>query len=128
MRNILMEEIEVSNNHKSNHINIRGTKVCGIGVDGETRCVHYHSPIDIIASRFPCCDTYYPCFECHNEVADHLPTRWHKDQVDEKAILCGACGHQLTIHEYVTGNSACPVCSAKFNPGCQNHYHLYFDL
>lgn len=109
-------------------IRVHGIKVHGIEVDPQTRCRHYHSAVDIIAIRFPCCDTYYPCYECHQEVSDHPAARWNKDQTDEKAILCGACGHQLTIHEYLTSESVCLVCNANFNTGCRDHYHLYFEL
>ncbi|WP_083205267.1 CHY zinc finger protein [Bacillus sp. FJAT-27264] len=109
-------------------MNIHGVKVYGVQMDSQTRCRHYHSPIDIIAIRFACCDAYYPCYECHEEVGCHSAARWGKHQRDEKAILCGACGYQLTIHEYMTCGSLCPACKTAFNPGCQNHYHLYFEM
>lgn len=108
-------------------ISIHGVKVYGVEVDSQTRCKHYHSEVDIIAIRFPCCDRYYPCYECHEEVADHPAARWERGQWDEKAILCGACGHELTIREYMAGGSACPKCKASFNEGCRNHYHFYFE-
>jgi uncharacterized CHY-type Zn-finger protein len=41
--------------------------------------------------------------------------------------LCGACGHQLTVNEYLNCNSVCPRCRSQFNPGCANHYYLYFE-
>jgi uncharacterized CHY-type Zn-finger protein len=109
-------------------IHVHGIKVHGVDVDQQTRCGHYHSNVDIIAIRFPCCDTYYPCYKCHQEVSDHQAARWNKDQNDERAVLCGACGYQLTIHEYLTSNSICPACHANFNPGCRNHFDLYFEL
>jgi uncharacterized CHY-type Zn-finger protein len=108
--------------------NVHGISVYGVEVDSQTRCKHYHSDVDIIAIRFSCCGSYYPCFECHKEVADHPAERWSKSQMDTKAILCGACGHELTIAEYVSGESVCPACLAHFNKGCKTHYHLYFDL
>lgn len=118
----------MSNARSQNCISVHGIKVYGVEVDHQTRCKHYHSNVDIIAIRFPCCDAYHPCYECHKEVADHPAARWSKDQTDERAILCGACGHQLTIHEYLTNKSACSACNANFNAGCRAHYHLYFDL
>jgi len=118
----------VSNTHIPNSFSVHEIKVYGVQVDSQTRCKHYHSSLDIIAIRFPCCDAYYPCYECHTEASDHPAARWNKDQIDEKAILCGACGSQLTIREYMNSKSVCPACNAHFNPGCRTHYHLYFDL
>lgn len=109
-------------------VDVHGVKVYGVNVDHQTRCGHYHSPFDLIALRFPCCDTYYPCYECHEETAGHPAKRWRTEQIEEKAVLCGSCGHQLTIHEYLMSNSVCPSCNANFNPGCRNHYHLYFEF
>ncbi|MDN7245021.1 CHY zinc finger protein [Planococcus shenhongbingii] len=100
--------------------------VKGIGVDDETRCAHYHSENDRIAIKFFCCGIYYPCFECHQAVGCGNPKVWPKERFDEKAVLCGACGHELTVQEYLDCSSSCPVCSAGFNPGCSLHKHLYF--
>ncbi|GHB49992.1 hypothetical protein GCM10008106_33460 [Mongoliitalea lutea] len=90
--------------------------------------MHWHSALDVIAIKFKCCDKYYPCFSCHEEEADHKYEVWPKDAFDQKAILCGVCGHELTIQEYMDSNNSCPKCEANFNPGCSNHYHLYFDV
>lgn len=38
--------------------------VRGVTVDPETRCVHWDSPVDVVALRFGCCETYYPCDAC----------------------------------------------------------------
>ncbi|MTT30859.1 hypothetical protein GMB86_02375 [Terrilactibacillus sp. BCM23-1] len=100
--------------------------VYGVEVDNETRCKHYHTKKDVIAIKFKCCGQYYSCYECHEEVADHKSEQWNEDEYDEKAILCGVCGHELTISEYMNCGFTCPKCQADFNPGCQNHYHLYF--
>jgi uncharacterized CHY-type Zn-finger protein len=108
-------------------VDINGIKVVGIEVDPQTRCKHYATPVDIIAIKFPCCMTYYPCFQCHAETADHQASVWRKDQFDEKAILCGACRTELTIQQYLTCNAKCPNCGAGFNSRCHNHYHLYFE-
>ena len=40
----------------------KGHHVAGDVIDSETRCTHYHSELDIIAIKFYCCDTYFPCF------------------------------------------------------------------
>jgi uncharacterized CHY-type Zn-finger protein len=96
-------------------------------VDEETRCVHYHSELDIIAIKFKCCDTYYPCFSCHEEDVDHEAVSWSKKEFDEKAVLCGICKYEMSIREYMECNSSCPKCKAEFNPRCANHYHLYFE-
>lgn len=102
-------------------------KVEGIKVDSSTRCEHYHSEIDIIAIKFKCCERWFPCFECHAILTNHPPQVWGKNEFEMKAILCGNCEHQLTINEYFACRSICPNCSHQFNPGCANHYHLYFE-
>ena len=102
-------------------------RVFGKVVDDNTRCGHYHSPLDIIAIKFKCCDRYYPCYQCHEETADHPAQIWSKDEWDTKAILCGACKSELTINEYVRSGNRCPNCKAAFNPNCSKHYHLYFQ-
>jgi len=104
-----------------------GVRIFGKPVDAQTRCVHWHSALDIIAIKFKCCDQYYPCYSCHEETTDHEAVVWPKTEFGEKAILCGVCGHELTISEYMTCNNTCPKCAAQFNPGCSNHYHLYFE-
>ncbi|MCL6631397.1 MAG: hypothetical protein K6T63_02085 [Alicyclobacillus herbarius] len=97
-------------------------------MDDQTRCAHYRTQRDIIAIKFFCCQTYYPCHQCHDALADHPAQVWPRDRFDEKAILCGACGYELTIHEYLNSSSRCPNCSAEFNPGCASHYSLYFTI
>jgi uncharacterized CHY-type Zn-finger protein len=106
---------------------IQGTSVFGKPVDRQTRCVHWHSELDIIAIKFKCCDQYYPCYSCHEETTDHEPEVWPVSEFDQKAILCGACGHELAIREYLGCNNTCPNCASQFNPGCSKHYHLYFE-
>jgi len=101
--------------------------VKGKTVDEHTRCVHYHSPLDIIAIKFKCCDTYYPCFYCHAEEADHSPVLWKKSAFDTRAVLCGACSQEMTIDQYLSCNYQCPHCQSAFNPRCVNHNHLYFE-
>ena len=105
---------------------IHGEEVHGVGVDSQTRCVHWHGELDIVAIKFKCCGEWFPCYECHLAEAVHAASVWPADEHDAKAVLCGACGHQLTITEYLASNSACPKCGGKFNPACANHYHLYF--
>lgn len=100
-------------------------RVLGPVVDDETRCIHYRSPLDVIAIRFACCGEYYPCHLCHAEAAGHPAAQWPADRRDERAVLCGVCGHELTIAEYLPADG-CPRCGAPFNPGCHLHEHLYF--
>jgi uncharacterized CHY-type Zn-finger protein len=107
---------------------IHGVEVKGVGVDPQTRCAHYHSERDIIAIKFACCQTYYPCHLCHDACADHPAVPWPRSRRSEKAVLCGTCGTELTIEEYLTCGSLCPKCGSFFNPGCQRHYHLYFEV
>ena len=99
--------------------------VLGKTVDDQTRCIHYHSALDVIAIKFACCGQYYPCHLCHEEAAGHPARVWPVSEQDERAVLCGVCKFELTITEYL-GVDACPRCEAEFNPGCRLHSHLYF--
>ena len=107
---------------------IGGQLVKGQVIDGQTRCSHYHTNLDIIAIKFKCCDTYFPCYSCHGESADHKAITWEISERDEKAILCGVCGHELSINEYMNSNNTCPTCQSSFNPNCKKHYDLYFTM
>lgn len=100
--------------------------VRGPVVDAQTRCIHYATPLDIIAIEFDCCRTFYPCHRCHDESTDHAARPWGADAGAHPAVLCGVCGHLLTIDAYATA-SACPACGGAFNPGCKLHWELYFD-
>ena len=102
--------------------------VYGVDVDEETRCAHYHLEKDIIAIKFKCCGRYFPCHLCHEEVADHPAEQWGLNEREEKAVLCGHCGSELSIKAYMESGSSCPTCKAAFNPGCARHYPLYFKV
>ena len=102
-------------------------EVHGVNLDPQTRCEHYHGPTDIIAIRMKCCGVYYACKDCHAALADHPVEVWPESEWDEEGILCGACAAVLTIREYMQSDSCCPACKARFNPGCRNHYHYYFE-
>jgi uncharacterized CHY-type Zn-finger protein len=101
-------------------------KVTG-DIDGQTRCKHYHSALDIIAIKFKCCHIYYSCYFCHEEAVDHKPAVWPKQEWHLKAVLCGCCRTELTIEQYMNSSYACPSCQSPFNPGCSKHSHLYFE-
>jgi uncharacterized CHY-type Zn-finger protein len=101
-------------------------QVSGIDVDVETRCVHWNSPRDIVAIKMKCCGVYYACKDCHEALADHAIEVWPRSDWAEKAILCGACGGELSIDDYLACESDCPCCGARFNPLCRNHYGSYF--
>ncbi|MDN4616285.1 CHY zinc finger protein [Leifsonia sp. F6_8S_P_1B] len=101
--------------------------VLGPVVDDQTRCIHYRSALDVVAIRFACCGEYYPCHLCHEEAAGHPATPWPLDARGERAVLCGVCRTELTIADYLTA-TACPACGAAFNPGCNLHTHLYFEV
>ncbi|MEZ7173045.1 CHY zinc finger protein [Sporosarcina sp. OR05] len=105
-----------------------GHDVQGSLVDRETRCVHYHSKLDIIAIKFYCCGLHFPCFSCHEESGCGHPAVWPKERFNEKAILCGACGCEMTVEQYMSCHSECPSCRAKFNPGCNLHKAYYFEV
>jgi uncharacterized CHY-type Zn-finger protein len=98
----------------------------GVDLDEQTRCAHYHSPLDIIAIKMKCCGVYYACKDCHEVLAGHAIEVWPREEWEQRAVLCGACGHELTIAEYMASGYACTKCHAAFNPGCRNHYQFYF--
>lgn len=111
---------------------IHGQQVRGVEVGSETRCDHYHTERDVVALRFACCGEYYPCFQCHEEVVDH-PTERLPVESSAFAVLCGVCGLEMTPEEFVDSDAGdddhrCPDCSAKFNPGCADHYDRYFEF
>ena len=101
--------------------------VRGLELDAATRCKHWHSPLDVIAIKMKCCGVYYACKDCHDALADHPLQAWPRDAWGDKAVLCGACGSELSIRQYLHCGNVCPACGAGFNPGCRNHYHLYFE-
>ena len=101
-------------------------RVLGPTVDDQTRCIHYRTPLDVIAIRFACCGEFYPCHLCHAETADHPARQWPVAERDEHAVLCGVCSATLTIADYLEAD-ACPACGAAFNPGCKLHTELYFE-
>jgi uncharacterized CHY-type Zn-finger protein len=103
-------------------------EIGGVDVDLETRCAHYHSARDIVAIKFKCCGEWYSCHQCHAELAGHDAKVWPKKEFDELAILCGACGQQLTIREYLACESVCPSCLWHFNAACAKHHHFYFEI
>ncbi|RLM68820.1 hypothetical protein DVK07_09085 [Halorubrum sp. Atlit-26R] len=100
----------------------------GIDVDSETRCAHWDDPVDVVALRFGCCETYYPCDACHDAAADHEAVPWPRDRFDEPAVLCGACRTTLTARTYLDSDDTCPACGAAFNPGCRKHRDRYFEV
>jgi uncharacterized CHY-type Zn-finger protein len=110
-KKILEHEIEVHGVHLGTH---RG-------------CAHYHSALDVIAIKFKCCQKYYACYFCHEELEDHPPKRWEKEEFECRAILCRQCGHELSIQEYLSCKNTCPHCRVQFNPGCKSHWNLYFS-
>jgi uncharacterized CHY-type Zn-finger protein len=101
--------------------------VSGIGLDAQTRCNHYNKAVDVIAIKMKCCSAYYACKDCHDALADHEIVVWLRSDWDQRAILCGVCGMELTIRQYFKCSNQCPGCGAMFNPGCRNHYHFYFE-
>lgn len=101
--------------------------VHGLNLDPQTRCAHWKSPLDVIAIRMKCCGAYYACRDCHDAVAGHAAEVWPKAEWDQRAILCGVCGGELSVRTYMACDNRCPACGAAFNPGCRLHYHLYFE-
>src|SRR5581483_5489074 len=102
-------------------------RVIGIDLDAQTRCAHYCTPRDIVAIKAKCCGLYYACKDCHSVLAGHSLEVWPRSEWSRPAVLCGNCGTELTINQYIECANKCPACEADFNPGCRNHYHFYFE-
>ena len=102
-------------------------RVRGIEIDAQTRCLHYHSATDIVAIKMKCCGVYYACKDCHIALAGHAIAVWPGSEWEQRAVLCGACGAELTIQAYLQCESRCPACGAAFNPRCRTHHHFYFE-
>jgi len=102
-------------------------EVRGIEVDARTRCAHWRSKLDIVAIKMACCGVYWACKDCHEELAGHAIAVWPREQWDTRGGLCGACGVEMTIREYMQCASRCPSCGAAFNPGCEKHWGFYFE-
>jgi uncharacterized CHY-type Zn-finger protein len=107
---------------------IHNTRVQGIEVDSQTGCVHYRTEKDIIAIQFKCCKKYYPCYQCHDALEEHAIVPWNYTEFGSPAILCGRCGHILTIKTYLNCQAQCTACKALFNQNCQSHYEKYFQI
>lgn len=103
-------------------------QVHGLSLTSHTQCTHWSSPLDIIAIRHFCCNKFYACISCHKALECHPPTVWPLSQRHERAVLCGQCGHVLSVEEYLRCGSACTRCEVGFNPGCKGHWGMYFEL
>jgi uncharacterized CHY-type Zn-finger protein len=101
-------------------------EVRGVDLDAQTRCAHYRTALDVIAIKMKCCGIYFACKECHEALAGHLIAVWPQAEWNQPAVLCGACGIEMTINEYMASGNRCPHCCAPFNPGCRKHYEYYF--
>jgi len=95
-------------------------------VDAEGRCAHWRSLVDIVSFRFPCCEGFWACHDCHEALADHPARPWPRGSGEEPAVLCGACRSVLAVAAYRSHPDACPVCRATFNPRCRLHHPRYF--
>jgi len=104
-----------------------GVRVWGIGLESGG-CIHYRSEKDVIAIRMKCCQKFYACIQCHREMETHPAQPYSSAEFETRAVLCRKCGALLTIRAYLTCNFRCRGCGTAFNPGCQNHYHYYFQL
>ncbi|MDY3127849.1 MAG: CHY zinc finger protein [Corynebacterium sp.] len=95
------------------------TSVTIIGnIDGQGRCQHWHSHLDVVANKCATCQQWFACSLCHP--ADHPFGPMPRTAI---AVLCGVCRHAMTFMDY---NNACPACSHPFNPGCKLHTDIYF--
>lgn len=103
---------------------VGATRVYGLPIDAQTRCVHWAGPVDVVALSHPCCGRFYPCAECHDAVADHARKTWPAEG-EEEVALCGSCGTLMTAREYMQAKG-CGGCGHGFNPRCALHRDRYF--
>jgi uncharacterized CHY-type Zn-finger protein len=107
-------------------MNFSRPQVRGVDLDAQTRCAHYRSALDVIAIKMKCCGVYYACKDCHVALVDHPIQVWPRADWDQLAVLCGVCGHEMSIAQYSSSGYACPACGAAFNPNCRKHSSFYF--
>ncbi|CEP62173.1 Hot13p LALA0_S04e09494g [Lachancea lanzarotensis] len=106
----------------------------GLLVDDQSRCVHWNSRVDVICFKFKCCQQYYACHSCHDALETHQIQRYKiAPGSSEHVVLCGVCRKTMTFEQYhhtlkCDNNLQCPFCSASFNPNCNLHYSIYFDI
>jgi uncharacterized CHY-type Zn-finger protein len=93
--------------------------VRGVDLDPETRCAHYHGPTDIIAIKTKCCALSYACKDCHEDLADHPIEVWAQSEWNQQAILCGACGTELAIRQYMQCDSVVQVAGRSSIPDAE---------
>jgi uncharacterized CHY-type Zn-finger protein len=101
--------------------------VLGLNLDAQTRCAHWHSALDIVAMKMRCCGAWYACKDCHDALAGHPIRVWPTGEWDKPAVLCGACGGQMSVRSYLACGDRCPACAAPFTPGCRLHRRFYFE-
>lgn len=100
-------------------------EIAGQDVDQQGRCAHYRGLRDVVANRCATCCAYWACHACHRELADHPFGLMATDA--PASVLCGNCGYTMGYHEY-SAAPCCPNCAHPFNPGCELHAPLYFQL
>lgn len=100
-------------------------EIQGVDVDEQGRCVHYRGPRDVVGNRCATCGHYWACHACHQELAGHPFGRMPVSA--PASVLCGACGHTMDYPEY-SAAASCPDCAHPFNPGCELHAPIYFEL
>lgn len=119
-----------ADNMKLKSLNGNDINLDGLFVDEYTRCEHYHTDLDIIALKFKCCNAYYPCYQCHEQLVTHETQKFNVSaHSEELVILCGYCKLELTFSQYSKSDPVeCMNCHKPFNCGCKAHYNLYFEM
>ena len=93
-------------------------EVRGVNLDAQIRCAHYRTALDVIAIKMKCCGIYFACKECHEALAGHPVKVWPHAEWTEAAVLCGACGYEMTIEGYMASSYKCPhsVAAPRYGP------------
>ena len=102
--------------------------ITGVQADDAGRCAHWNGPSDVVAFRFPCCDTWWACRNCHDAQAGHAAAPIPRQvQHARSSVLCGACYTRFHAHAYLARREeACEACGHAWNPACRGHEGRYF--
>ena len=102
-------------------------EVRGVDLDGETRCAHWHSPLDVIAIRMKCCGIYHACKDCHDALAGHAIKVWPRAEWDTPAVMCGICRRGDERAGLPRMRERLSVLRRQVQSGVQRAYRFYFE-
>lgn len=66
-------------------------------IDGQGRCRHWHTLVDVVANKCHTCGGWFACSLCYTELTDHEFGAMPKAEL---CVMCGVCGRKMTYAEY----------------------------